>query len=365
MKKILFLSILSFVYSLSQGHNLIEEKDDNMHFYNAKNFTMIGKGNSTSQYYHRVDTSIYSELPPGTKKLLTNSSGLMIAFKTNSQKIKCKWSLSGYKEWNNMTPIVVSGLDLYCKREGKWVYAGVGRPSGINSEYTLVENMDSEEKEFLLYLPLYNTLEDLEIGITEDATIQSIPNPFSKRIVIYGSSITQGASASRPGLSYTSRMGRSMNVEFINLGLSGRGLMEKEAAHMVADIEADMYVLDCASNPSPEIITERTNYLVKHIRSRHPNTPIVMIERTISNSGNLNLTVKETVRNKNINFAKEYRRLIDEGVESLYMVEGEDLLGHDYEATTDGVHPNDIGFSRMIEIIEPALRSVIGKTASK
>lgn len=152
-----------------------------------------------------------------------------------------------------------------------------------------------------------------------------------------------------------------MNAEFFNLGLSGRGIMEKEAARMTADIDADMYILDCAANPSPEQITERTNYIVKHIRERHPNKPIVMIQSVVREMGNLDLVVRERVKNQNINFATEYQRLIDEGVTNLYLIEGKDLLGHDHEGEIDGIHPTDVGFSRMIEVIQPILEQVLNQ----
>lgn len=362
LSKILLILLFHAIFSTSSAQKASSNKDMGLIYHNAKEFTLIGKGNPTpSNHYHRVDTATYTTLPQRTKYLLTNSTGLTIAFKTNSTKIRCKWTLSNYNIGNNMTLILQSGLDLYAKENNQWINAGVGRPTGINSAHTLVENMDGKEREFLLYLPAYNTLEDLEIGVDEGATISSIPNPFKKRIVVYGSSITQGASASRPGLVYTSKIGRNMNVEFVNLGVSGRGVMEKEAARMTADIDANIYVLDCAANPSPAQITERTNYLVKHIRERHPNTPIVMIQSVVREMGNFDLVVRERVKNQNINFATEYQKLIDEGIKDLYLIEGKDLLGHDHEGEVDGIHPTDVGFLRMIDIIQPRLEEILNK----
>lgn len=341
---------------------ILGQEKEPLQYFNAKDFTLLGKAvHSKTNYFHRVDTASYSSLPSQTKTLLTNASGLIIAFKTNSTQINCKWTLSRYNVGSNMTAIAHSGLDLYSKVEGKWINVGVGRPKDINSSYTLVQNMDGKEREFLLYLPLYNTVESLEIGIDNNTKISPIANPFSKKIVVYGSSITQGSSASRAGMSYTSRIGRNMNVEIFNLGLSGRGVMEKEAARMTADIEADMYVLDCAANPSPEQITERTNYIVKHIRQRHPEKPIVMIQSVVREMGNLDLKVRERVKNQNINFATEYQKLLDEGITNLYLIEGKDLLGHDHEGEVDGVHPTDIGFSRMIDVIQPVLEKVLSQ----
>lgn len=352
---------LSCIFLLALSAPLFSQDYSKMIFHDAKNFTLVGKGNPTSNYYHRVDTSRYPGLPKNVRRLLTNASGQAVLFKTNSKRIDAKWRLSSYNVGNNMTAIVHSGLDLYIKKDNRWEYAGVARPKGVESSYTLVDNMDDEEKECILYLPLYNTLESLEIGIEKNAHIIGAPTPFEKTIVIYGSSITQGASASRAGMSYTSRMARSLNWDFINLGLSGSGKMEKEVAHMVADIKADMYILDSAANPSPEEITERTNYIVKHIRSTHPNKPIVMIQSVVRETGNFDLKIRRLEEQKNINFAKEYNRLLSEGIKDLYLIEGKDLLPKDHEGTTDGTHPNDIGFSKMIEVIQPRLQEIMEK----
>ena len=70
-----------------------------------------------------------------------------------------------------MTPIVNKGLDLYIKRNGKWQAAAVGRPSKTCSETVMIRNMDDSEKECLLYLPLYDELKSLEIGIEPGAKI--------------------------------------------------------------------------------------------------------------------------------------------------------------------------------------------------
>lgn len=347
------LSFFSYPLMAQGGKDIV--------FHDAKQFTLIGKANSSTHYYHRVDTSIYSGLPKGTKRLFSNSSGLAIAFKTNSKKIEAKWSLTSYSVGNNMTAIVHSGLDLYIKEKGRWIPAGAGRPSGVDSKHVIVDNMDDTEKECLLYLPLYNTVESLEIGINSDATIASIPNPFENRIAIYGSSITQGASASRAGMSYTSRISRDTGKHIFNLGVSGSGKMEKEAAQLMADIEADMYVLDCAANPSPKEITERTNYMVKHIRATHPTKPIVMIQAAVRESGNFDQSIRKRGQDQRLNFETEYKRLIKEGVKDLYFIEGDNLRGHDHEGTTDGVHPNDIGFTRMVDVIQPRLMKILKK----
>lgn len=321
---------------------------------------LLGQAFPLSGNYHRIDTAKYPGFPQAIKKLLTHSAGLAVSFKTNSTRIAAKWCVTDSKPGNNMTPIMNKGLDLYIKRDGVWQYAGVGRPDGTCSEYILVQHMDQQEKECLLYLPLYDKVQSLSVGIDSGSHITAAENPFEKKkVVFYGSSITQGASASRPGMAYSARLSRELGINSINLGLSGNGKMEKGVADMVATIQADAFIMDCFANPSPEEITQRTGYMVRVIRAAHPRAPIILIQTGPRESGNFDSVIGQVVQQKNENIKKEFEKLQAEGVQHLYLIRGEALLGYDHEATTDGVHPNDLGFDRMLQVIKPALIQIL------
>src|SRR5690606_17337574 len=117
--------------------------------------------------------------------------------------------------------------------------------------------------------------------------------PFHHRILVYGSSIVQGASASRPGLAYPARLSRSTGLNFLNLGMGGSAKMEKEVADMIADIPADAFVLDCVPNSFPAEIRERTGYLIKTIRAKHPQAPIIVMQSVIRETGYFNRVTGE------------------------------------------------------------------------
>ena len=106
------------------------QKKDSLNYTNAETLTLVGKIAETKNVYHRIDTVLYSDLPPNVKRLLTNSAGLAIAFKTNSSVISAKWCVTKSKAANNLTPIANKGLDVYIKKNGQWQFAGVGRPTG-------------------------------------------------------------------------------------------------------------------------------------------------------------------------------------------------------------------------------------------
>lgn len=351
--------ILSFLVVAASGSYLWSQSNDNSIVYtDAKELTLIGKAVSTPHHYHRIDTLRYGDMPAAVKRLFTNSSGLALVFKTNSNEISARWTTANPNTGNNITAIAHKGLDLYIKRDGEWVFAGVGRPTSNSTTAHIVRNMEDGEKECLLYLPLYDEVTNLEIGVSADSFIKPSENPFYKKVLIYGSSITQGASASRPGMAYPARLSRALGIHFINLGVSGNGKMHAPVADMLAEIKADAYILDCAANPSPDEITERTEYLVKTIRNSHPNAPIIMIQTVVRESGNFDTKIKARVAGQVANFKKEYEKLKASGVKDLYFIDG-DLLGTDHEGTTDGVHPNDLGFDRMLDVIEPDVAEIL------
>ena len=145
------------------------------------------------------------------------------------------------------------------RRDGKWVFAGVGVPSksGTQHEAPVVEHMDTTMKECLLYLPLHDEIAALEIGTDEGALLEAAPDPFRHRIVVIGSSITHGTSASRPGMAYAARLGRTLGFGFINLGASGQCKLDTFFARIAAETRADAFLFDTFSNPSAQQIDER------------------------------------------------------------------------------------------------------------
>ncbi|MBO9619502.1 MAG: SGNH/GDSL hydrolase family protein [Niabella sp.] len=356
MKKILIAALFTGLAVLLYAQ---QPPKPSVVYTDAFSLRLIGQVFPLKKSYHRIDTAAYADFSPGIKKLFTNGAGLAISFKTNSPRITAKWCVTNARQYDNMTPIANKGLDLYIKRNGKWEFAGVGRADAVCNEFVIVQNMDRTAKECLLYLPLYDEVKSLSVGVDSGCQISPGKDPFPKRVVVYGSSITQGAAASRPGMAYPARLSRALGIDFINLGLSGSGKMERNVADMLATADADAFILDCFANPSPEQITERTAYLVKVIRAKHPDAPIVMIQSVIRQSGNFDSTVQRLVERQNENTLKEYQKLKKEGLQHLYLISGANLLGNDHEGSTDGIHPNDLGFDRMLQVIRPEIIRIL------
>ncbi|NGM62615.1 hydrolase [Sphingobacterium sp. SGG-5] len=333
----------------------------------AKDLTLVGKVASTENIFHRVDTNAFAGLPAAVKKRVVQSGGLAVSFKTNSPAIYAKWCTAGTVASATMTSVAYRGLDLYIKKDGRWQYAGVARPreGQTCASTTIVRGMDNAEKECLLYLPLYDETTRLEVGVDEGSTVQAGAYPFQKRVLIYGSSIVQGSSASRSGMAYPARLSRETGMDFLNLGMGGSAKMEKSVADMIASFDVDAFVLDCIPNSSPKMVSERTAYLVETIRKKHPNAPIIVMQSVIRERGYFNLASGERVRQQNANVKVEMVKLLQKGVKNLYFIPADDFLGHDHEGSVDGTHPNDLGFDRMIQVIKPRLVEILGTSIEK
>ncbi len=325
----------------------------------AHDLTLIGKAENSKMYYHRLDTSAHQDIPAILRTLATRSAGLALSFTTNSTTVSAKWCTSKLATADNMTGIAFEGMDLYIKHNGRWQFAGVARHvSHECSESVIAENMEAGKKECLLFLPTYDETLSLSIGIDQGAVIERGDQPFKKKVLIYGSSIVQGASASRPGLAYPARLSRETGYNFINLGFSGNAKMEASVANMLAAMPMDAIILDCVPNPSPEEVLARTNYLVSTIRRSHPRVPIICIGSVARERGNFDTVVAAKVALKDKYFEQEIRKLQKQD-KDLYLIGGDGLLGKDQEGTTDGIHPNDLGFDRMLQKIRPEILKIL------
>ncbi|HBK72070.1 MAG TPA: hypothetical protein DDZ39_10530, partial [Flavobacteriaceae bacterium] len=252
--KTIYLESKTKVKQIANGNKVKETKKD-FQYYKGLNFTIKGK-------FHKEEN--FSRLPIKYKRVVRSevwnlskkSSGISIQFETNSPNILVKWKLSKFSEYLNMSKVCTSGIDLYCFIGNKWQYVSSGIPSDYKNEQLLISDMDTTSKVFLLNLPLYDGIEKIEIGIKNGFKISKNSDHFTskKPIVFYGTSITQGGSASRPGLAYPSIISRNLNIETINFGFSNNGKFEKAIGNALCEIDASMYVIDCVPNSSPKVI---------------------------------------------------------------------------------------------------------------
>lgn len=251
-------------------------------YYDAAKFPLYGKATkNTENRYERLPDSLKHVSRKPVWNLSRNSAGLAIRFCSNSTTIATKWENLNNNLMNHMTPTGTKGLDLYTWVDGAWRFVNSGRPTGKVNQATIIANMEPVEREYMLYLPLYDGVISLSIGIDAEASI-SVPRTAipvrTKPIVFYGTSILQGGCANRPGMAHTNIISRRLNREIVNLGFSGNALLDYEIAEVMSSVDAGVYVLDFVPNASSDQIYEKMETFYRILRDKHPRTPIIFIE---------------------------------------------------------------------------------------
>lgn len=301
--------------------------------------------------YDRLPFSYKDKVREPVWRLSKESSGLSVRFISNTTSIKVKWELLYDSQMNHMAPTGSKGLDLYCMVDNTWQFVNTARPTGKVNEFTLVQNMPEKEREFRMFLPLYDCLVSLEIGVDSLSSMIKPGKPAKKPIVVYGTSITQGGCASRPGMSYTNIISRKLGVECINYGFSGNGRMEIPIAEIISDIDAVFYVIDCVPNTGADMIHSNMIPMFELVRAKNPSTPVVFVESTYFERSFFDVNSKKDIDERNHALKTEFDRLLEKGYKDIYYIEGEDALGDDHEATVDGVHFTDLGFMRFADYL--------------
>lgn len=353
MKRLVLFCMMSVLASaISAGERFVD----------ASTLTVVGKAIPTSNVWARVDTELYPDLTPAAARMFRCSAGIAVAFRTDSENISVRWTVHKRRPAVNQTAIAQSGFDLYILRDGQWIWAGVGKPEQDAETMTarVVSNMDSTLKECLLYLPLFAQVVGVEIGIDENALLESADYPFDRSIVVFGSSITHGAAASRAGMAYPAQLSRRSGLDFINLGISGNALLQPEVTPVVCSARADAYIFDCFSNPKAEYIDQRLMPFVEAVREAHPSTPLIFLQTIVREGGNFDLKTREFERAKR-EAAERGMKQVAERFEDVYFISVDGLLGDDHNATSDGTHPTDLGFERMLDKLEPCIMKILRK----
>lgn len=330
----------------------------------AAEFPLYGKATeATAGRYTRLPDSLEHHVTrPAVWQLGLNSAGLAVRFRSNSTTIAAKWENSFNNAMNHMCPTGIKGLDLYAWVDGGWRFVNSGRPSGKVNQATIIANMQPEEREYMLYLPLYDGVDRLLIGVDSLAELTSPQLAFpvrEKPLVFYGTSILQGGCVTRPGMAHTSIISRRLNREAINLGFSGNGQLDYEIAHLMAGVDAGVFVLDFVPNASVEQIETKMEPFYRILRDRHPATPIIFIEDPVFTHTLFDTRVAREVTRKNEALGRMYRKLKKQGEKNIYFVSSKDMLGHDGEATVDGIHFTDLGMMRYADLLCPVLRKAL------
>lgn len=289
------------------------------------------------------------------------AAGGRVRFQTDAKKLYVKMTLAGTKEDINIPLSGSAGADIYLGKGTEAAYLGYIAPKiHTEGEITVEKTFDLTGEEVLvtINLPRNDHLLGMQIGIEERAKLWETPAyTVEKPIVFYGSSITEGGCAPRPGNAYTSIVSRWLDADYRNMGFSGSARGEEDFAEYLAGFpEMSLFVMDYDHNsPSPEHLAETHAPFFEIIRKAHPDVPVLFLSRPDTDA-----EPEDSIRRRDVVCAT-YEAAKRRGDEKVWFVDGHELFGKigRSECTVDGCHPNTLGFLRMAERIYPVMQEML------
>jgi hypothetical protein len=315
------------------------------------------------RWFDRFPAAAEGKVTKSVWDLSRDSAGMMVRFETDATVIWAHYVLRSERlAMAHMPATGVSGLDLYARDpQGRWRWVSCTRPEKKEVRQAIVSDLAPGLREYAAYLPLYNGVDSLEIGVPKGAKFKGLAPRAAKPLVFYGTSITHGGCASRPGMVHTAILGRRFDCPVVNIGFSGNGRMDAAVGELMCKIDAAAYVIDCNPNMNAAAVRQKCPALVKQLRAARPTTPIVLVEdRRFTNSWIR--PERQKFHDENHAALREcYEALQKASVGRLYYIPGDGMLGDDTEGAVDGSHPNDLGFLRQADAFEPVLRRALGR----
>ena len=333
-----------------------------LRFVEGSDLTLVGNlMPDTPNPYHRVDTVIFKGFTKGENAQVRMTSGMSVAFKTNSSIITIRPKFGEVQYPQNSNGIAGHGFDLYIKKDGQWIFAAAAArsPEYIDKDVSLISDMDHSEKECLLYLPLYSELYSVGIGIEEGATIEAIPVPFRHRIAIFGSSYTHGSSTSRPGMTYPAQFSRHTGIQLLSLGCSGNCKLQPYFAAALAEAQVDAFLFDTFSNPSPQEVQERLFPFIETLQAAHPGKPLIFQHTIYREYRNFNLA-EDLKERRRAHMADSLMNIAVKRYKDVYYIKTNATDKH-HDTSVDGIHPGDHGYALWADSIEKQVLRILRK----
>lgn len=331
----------------------------------ANELPLYGKAvQETSGRYTRFPAAYEAESRKALWDLSLNSAGLYIRFRSDAPEIHAKWVNKNF-QMPHMTEVGIGGLDLYTLTQDGWRFVGAGFTwkKGTHHERKIVSNMKPQMREYMLYLPLYDSIDSLYVGVPDGSVIEApaVARPtVTKPVVMYGTSILQGGCATRAGMAHTAIISRKLDREVINLGFSGNAHLDPEVARLMAAVEdPGVFVLDFVPNCAAERINEKGEAFFRILREAHPNVPIVFVENPFFPHAIVDEKTKSDIKANNGALKNLYLKMKKEGQKKLYYITNEGMTGDDGESFVDGVHLTDLGMLRYAEHVLPTIKKAL------
>lgn len=330
---------------------------DNLVYYDIedKPFKIYGVQKENGKF-RRMPEEIANKVNEGVSVLHTHTAGGRVRFVTDSPYVVIHAELCNIEKFDHFPMTGVAGLDMYVRENGNERYCGTFRPPlELENGYESLLELDRGECIVTINMPLYSCITKLYIGLDENAILKEAPDyTYEKPVVYYGSSITQGGCASRPGNAYESILTRWLDCNHMNLGFSGSALGEEEMAGWIAKLDMKAFVMDYDYNaPTVKHLEQTHERMFQMIRQAQPELPIIMMS-----CPQFFLGEREQQRLQIIQ--KTYEHAVSAGDQNIYFISGPELMKEVRdEGTVDNCHPNDAGFYSMAKAIFPVLEQIL------
>ncbi len=327
-----------------------EIKEEKITFYSVrqKPFRIFGLFNvKDGQPFRRMPQEIADATSESVKALNLNTAGGRVRFSTDSEYVALKAEMSVLCNMSHMPLSGTSGFDMYVDGEFCKLFAP---PVKIKDGFEEIYYFGSKRmRDIEIYFPLYNPVDDLFIGLETFSVVKDAPTyKYKTHVVYYGSSITQGGCASRPGNAYQAIISRKLDCNFMNFGFSGSAKGEEAIVNYMADLDMSVFVCDYDHNaPNVGHLNDTHDRLYKKIRGKNPGLPIIFISRP-----DFDNKIDDSSRRREVIF-QTYMNALYSGDSNVFYIDGKGLFMGEYRdcCTVDGTHPNDAGFVRMADII--------------
>ncbi len=341
---------------------------DTLRFVDAMQFRMINYA-----FEKTLDTRIPRWLEDSVRPELRDrarcTTGKAFRFRTNSRAVAVSYTLLTNMHMMHMADTGIKGTCLYIWDDDtdSWQFVNCNRPNADKNDSiqrkVLVDRLDGKLTEYMLYLPLYDGVKKCDLGVEKSAIIEQpqLNSPRQgKKLVFYGTSILQGGCASHPGMVATSIIQRDLNIECVNIGISGEGKMDYCMARAMATIpDVAAFILDPIPNCTKDMCDTLTYEFVNILRRARPDVPIIMVEGQMYSYAKYSGFYGKYLPQKNYEFHKNYLKLRADNPKNLYYVDCKGLYGPNNDGTVDGIHLTDLGFWYYAQKLEPYLKAIL------
>lgn len=366
MRTLSFIIGVLFAVSMTAQTKWYNPLEENVNVIQNQAFT-----NETGKTYQRLPDRAEKMVRKPVWGLSQNSAGLAIHFYSNAEKIEVRYGVTGGHSMFHMPATGKSGVDLYAvDHDGKWRIATDRFNFADTVTYVYNDltpnSFHKHGFEYRLFLPLYNSVKWMEIGVPDSAEFRFIPALKEKPIVVYGTSIAQGGCASRPGMGWTNILSRRLDYPVVNLAFSGNGPLEKELVDLIDEVDASLYIFDCLPNMgnlTSEEVFNRTVYGVKKLREKH-DAPILIVDHIGYRNDQINKSTKAAVERMNTASRQAFDSLVQSGVKNIYHLH-RDSINFPYDGCVDNVHPNDFGMQVYADAYEKIIRKILNMPVGK